>query len=661
MSTDVYLLMAARELLAELRAYSSREAAQLRAALEQLLQRANSGEDVGDEIEEILGRWPAGAVAAVDYEEVALPERAEPEEPGAETAASPPGGAAPAAGLPAAPPAEPQERWLNCQIYERGAAGERTKLERGFKRNAEHELDAWVGPEQPGALVDKENEPVDDAVHGSRARLRLCLHLPGRRTGLVKSFVLPAQGPSKSVSFHFRVGDERRLELRLRLYQGNRLLQQTVIAGPVLTDPAHAKRGGFTIGAAKLATAPARSKGAKAAPSLVFDRRADGRPTLAAFRNGRAAWFDDDGLDRATATITAALSALTTSARMATLPLGDPNMASTLRTLAFAGIELRQVIEANLSDVFHGKPFDRLQLVMTHAGGFIPLEFVYDFPAPAGDATVCPHWAGDGAAHACRTGDHPALRPDGLSPVVCPHGFWGLRTVIERQLLRPDASETERSRDFAITVEHRPARPPLRPLTGGLFAASSRVRKNDVKGVLDSLKRVAGDACAEATDWDDWAAKVQESHPTVLVLLSHSVDDQGVDALEIGEDSRRNAAQLEAVLRQAVAQDHPLVLLLGCHTNQAFKSVESFVTDFYCRNATLVAGTITPVLASHAARVARQVLDTMGSVISSPARDATIGDLLLEVRRALLASGEPIALALTALGDEDWRVAPTGR
>jgi hypothetical protein len=670
MRTDLGIVAAARQVLADLRR-SGRDPG-LRAELERLLRESDEGHDVVDAIWRLLSDDPGVAAAMRSYLHH-----------GSETMAIAPGGGQGTcsrdraderceAEVPridvdleqghaaqALPPHQP--RWLNCLIYESVPSGARTKLEKSFKRNAEHELEAWVGPEVPGALVDKQGEPVDELLEGSARELTLYVQLPDSERGLAGCFVLPAEGPSKSVTFRFNVGDRRAYELKLFLYQAGRLLQQTVIKGKVLANPARAKTAVFTIGAAHLAAPSTQEQaGAERQVGIVSDRRADGRPTLAAFRHGRCAWFDDDRLSNITAGVTTLLDRLTRDSAIAGLPLDDQRIVSAFRALACLGAELRQIIEGSLSYVFGDRPLDRVQLTMARENDFVPLDFVYDFPAPATDATMCSNWR-TGAAHACTAADHRVpVDPRGLSTVVCPHGFWGVSKIIERQVLQLDPTASTSPRDFVLALEDRSKRPALRLLSSGLLASSSKARQKDASEVLQRLTLVTGGNCDQATDWVTWAERFRGKHPALLVLLSHTDELLNMDALEIGGDVS-NTGQLGQILVGSSPDYHPVVLLLGCRTNAPVRSARSIVTTFYGNNASLVVGTLTPVLAAHAPRVAERLLDTLAAADDQLQEGATIGDLLLDVRRRLLASGEPIALTLTALGDLDWRVAPRGR
>ena len=82
-----------------------------------------------------------------------------------------------------------------------------------------------------------------------------------------------------------------------------------------------------------------------------------------------------------------------------------------------------------------GRPLDRLEVLVEERSDLFPLELVYDLPAPAKDATLCPGWK-----TALREGTcSEEARGDGTGELhprtFCPSGFWGLSKVIERKVV----------------------------------------------------------------------------------------------------------------------------------------------------------------------------------------------------------------------------------
>ena len=146
-----------------------------------------------------------------------------------------------------------------------------------------------------------------------------------------------------------------------------------------------------------------------------------------------------------------------------------------LRQLAFQGRDLYDLVGKPLEDARPGAPLDRIQVVVTDTEAFIPVEFIYDLPAPTLDAGLCAN-----ARKALRDGRcDPANHPDGdlpgTSSVVCPIGFWALRKVVERQVVGTRDDDALKDRDFAIRAEVTAERPALDALTHAVVAWSDRV------------------------------------------------------------------------------------------------------------------------------------------------------------------------------------------
>jgi hypothetical protein len=197
----------------------------------------------------------------------------------------------------------------------------------------------------------------------------------------------------------------------------------------------------------------------------------------------------------------------------------------------------------------------------------------------------------------------------------------------------------------------------LQPPSVALFAASNNVDKvkgRQIEGVLKTLERIA-DTATYAETWDGWVEDVGRNSPSLLVLLSHTKELQKSAALEIGKDQPCLLSQLNGSYVKASSDDHPVVLLLGCETAVTDFGLQTFVAKFQDLGAALVVGTIASVLGQRAAPVARTIA-TEFAAASKRLRPTATGDLLLAIRRKLLAKGELTALCLTAFGDADWQV-----
>ena len=142
--------------------------------------------------------------------------------------------------------------------------------------------------------------------------------------------------------------------------------------------------------------------------------------------------------------------------------------------------------------------------------------------------------------------------------------------------------------------------------------------------------------------------------PTLLVLLSHTAEEQSTAALEIGKGETCLGVQLLPTFVRSSDEDAPIVLLLGCETAVS-DEWQSFVSRFQDLGAALVVGTTASVIGERAAPVAREVAAEIAAA-SKRKKPTAAGDLITSLRRKLLAKGELTALCLTAFGDAGWQL-----
>jgi hypothetical protein len=252
--------------------------------------------------------------------------------------------------------------------------------------------------------------------------------------------------------------------------------------------------------------------------------------------------------------------------------------------------------------------------------------------------------------------------------VVCPLGFWGLSRVIERHAHDP-ARAAVAQRDFALQAEPVRWRKELNPLRVVLLGANGRVDKAlprrragmppaGVAAVRAAVAETVGGPPVEAGDWAAWAAAVQAHGPTLEVLLVHTdFGDTGdsLQRLELGDKDYLELVYLEPEhVRHPQRHPEPIVLLIGCETGAPQVAFHNFVARFREKGAAIVVSTGSTVLGRHAAPVAVEFVRALGQVRTS---DASFGDVMVEVRRTLLARGLPAVLCLSAYGDADWRLA----
>ncbi|MGB8859864.1 MAG: hypothetical protein WCC60_11445, partial [Ilumatobacteraceae bacterium] len=324
----------------------------------------------------------------------------------------------------------------------------------------------------------------------------------------------------------------------------------------------------------------------------------------------------------------AVLAALAAEGRRPTLK----QLAPTLAQLAIDGRLLRdQLLGAGPSK------FDGAQLVRvfsSEAGDPLPLELVYDHPAPLDHKVpIC----GPALAGATECTSDCASRGD--HRVVCPFGFWGTNRVVERQrATRPDGAEQ---------------RPP-----GALHVSQAAVV--GISGKVDAVDRAASRKIRRAfrslvhrstavTTWDDWDAAVGAGAP-LLTLVTHTDTVDGRPALEIGDRMRPLHLLEQGSINPGGGKPGPLVLLMGCDTAHIAGSYTNVVDRLHALGADVVVAMQTPVRGTQIARLLEELSSQLHGELVGPG-PARVGHALQRTRAELLRSGRIIGMALVTTGD----------
>jgi hypothetical protein len=191
-----------------------------------------------------------------------------------------------------------------------------------------------------------------------------------------------------------------------------------------------------------------------------------------------------------------------------------------------------------------------------------------------------------------------------------------------------------------------------------VFAASDRV-DGFVPGSIDSIVttlRTAAGTHRRVAVWDEWSDAVASERPALLMLLPHTVFSDVFDAfgLEIGADARRWSAEIDEHFLPP--EDRPVIVaLLGCETARAGEvGYERFPGLLRRAGAEVVIATLTEVLGRHAAPVATRLVEELYSYCADEPHG--VGEVMVMLRRRLLADGLLSVLALAAFGDADWLV-----
>jgi HEAT repeat protein len=550
------------------------------------------------------------------------------------------------------------QRWILVRVVDVSEPGRR--LEIAFRAGAVHEISVAIGPNQEGWLVAAGGKPFDEELGpvADMEEMRVTFLAPSIDVPLTGSIYLPRTGTSRACTFNVRVPDSLDLlEAEIRVHHRNRLVQMARLHGPVAADPARVPPGSrIELAIAPIVPVTADLSSHDGVDAGVVRTEAGTTGVV----GSELVSFPDEQFDDVTSTLIQILTELATGDAARRRRLEEA--VDDLRALVFQGCQLFPVIGEPLVTSAQGRKLDRLQVLVDHQSDFFPIELVYDLPAPSSDAGLCPQWQ-----TALRTGvcpeSHAKEGTRELAATICPSGFWGLSKVIERKVVGPSSWQQlglARPDNFEIGVRVGPTarRDSLDPPRVALFAASSKVdeiRKGGIASVTKTLERISDETMYVET-WDAWVDAVKH-RPTLLVLLSHTTEEQEQAALEIGPTNETClAAQLNPGYVHITAEDAPMpiVLLLGCET-AVTDGLQSFVAYFQDFQAGLVVGTTASVLGQRAAPVARAIATELAAA-SARSKPISAGELMTRMRRKLLAKGELTALCLTAFGDAGWQL-----
>jgi hypothetical protein len=551
-------------------------------------------------------------------------------------------------------PAAPGPRWILVWVAD--AAEPEEPLQIAFRAGAVHEIAVAIGPNQEGAIAAVGGRPFDEEL-GEAAdmeELTVTFLAPSISMQQSGSIFLPRTGTSRRVTFAVKLpADLERFDAEIRVHHKNRAVQMAKLSGLVLADPAQAPPGSRIELEVATIVPETVDFGSREGADAGLVRTDAGTTAIA---DEELIGFDDDRIGRVVreGELLDVLTGLATGDAARQRKLEDA--VEDLRALVFQGCELYPVIGQPLAETRAGRPLDRLQVLVDERSDFFPLELVYDLPAPAKDATLCPGWKAALKTGTCSKRHEP--RNGQLHPATfCPSGFWGLSKVIERRVV---GSSSWRSAgapegfEIAVRLDPTAERDTLDSPREILFAASKKVdevKEGGIESVRKALERIA--ETTYAVTWEQWVEGVAK-RPTLLVLLSHTTKEQAAAALEIGDGETCLGVQLLPNFVRSSEDDAPIVLLLGCETALT-DELQTFVSRFQDLGAALVVGTTASVLGERAATVARAVAAEIASA-AKRRKPVTAGDLITSLRRKLLAKGELTALCLTAFGDAGWQL-----
>jgi hypothetical protein len=543
-------------------------------------------------------------------------------------------------------------RWLQARIFE---GTDRIPLAY-FRPDTSHDIEVRIGPEEAGWLAGTTPFPDDQLPGTGPHRLTVVLTEPNLlRTPQVSRIMLPGQGVSTSAWFELRtLADTARVDARLVVLHGNRVLHTARLPDRVgVAQPGAGER--LTVGNVAEVETLVQVVGGQAQPfdaAFVVNHDSEGVAGVTEIcgGEGRQLNLDEQQVANELHLVTEQLGAIVNQPADYE-GINSPGATEMLTFLAQHGAMLRESLVHDFLDDLAANA--RLQVVSAKADSYFPFEFAYDFDPPQRTgATLCAEGVrllSEGARGSTCSATHDAS-------VVCPMGFWGLSKTIERHAYQPP-----KSGDPRFLVRSRPVegRNRIRLGAGSMFAASNRVddfAQGSIARVAAALATTSSGHSLRADTWQEWAADVKNRHPALLVLLSHTIYDEtsGSYGAEIGDHDQLLTFQINKDYLPSESQ--PVIIsLLGCETAVVGSiSFETLPARFRLAGAEIVLGTITEMLGRHAAPIAERLITTLHA--EAEAGPVTIGDVMVVLRRHLLAEGILAVLAVVAFGDAEWMI-----
>ncbi len=476
----------------------------------------------------------------------------------------------------------------------------------------------------------------------------------------VGKLFLPPQGATPHCRFYFRTSQSLDpVKARVTVLHQNRVIQTAILEAPVtISKQTRNLRIKVSIEARVLPHINDLGSRQTFDAAVVLNHASDGNAYATAMAGDDAVMFslDETSLNQTILTLNDELTNLADDPDSYPKDLAAPATTKLLNTLAIHGKQLYN----NLFTYRPGnawlaaKDKKKIQIISTRLESDLPLEFLYDYKAPNLNAKLCPYAKKSLAKGQC---DKACGGPKNKQNVVCPLGFWGLNRVIERHAF--DGTRNLQGNTYALMASPSTQRQPLQVLQSALFAASEEVDKAR-KGTISRLEKLLKEKTKQTnyvSNWKGWVAKVKSSSPSLLLLLSHTEPDpelNNMPALEIAELPRLRVVDIsEEYVRKPRTNTRPLVMLVGCKTNAPDNRLHKFVPAFGTY-AAIVLSTGATVLALQAAQVASELLRALSRLPKN--KDVTFGDVMLDLRRKLLAKGLPMVLCLSAYGDADWKL-----
>lgn len=559
-------------------------------------------------------------------------------------------------------PEPPQPRYIQAEIYDI-TENKLSLVNDAFNVGTPYRIDVFIAPPVEGAIISDElfhEERLPPSVDGHD--LTIVFTEPNLLPEpLVETIFLPRLGSSSRCHFDLRVPNNyegRLVEARVIVLHQNRVIQTSTLSAPIRREGENVE-GKITLSREVTVRTNLDELGeAYRQPfdaAMFFNHGSDGVARGYTIAGKRAAMIPmAEGMEKSVKFFNKKLTKIITNPD-AYKKLRSKATTELLTDMAIHGSILYRTIMGARSATDPVAKGKRIQVIAAREGAQLPIEFLYDHVAPtASKVQVCP-----GGEQALETGKCPqtCTGSSNQNAFVCPLGFWGLSRVIERHIHDPKYIQKMGLSDFALQAEPVKSRRALKIMRFGLLAASKRVddgMKNGIETVRKALVKATGNNAVLVKTWDEWMSEVKKKSPPLLILLPHTVEHRGTETqmLEISDKQRLILAGLNEAYVRGPKESPPLVLLMGCDTDAPPIGYQSFPINFRKLGAALVISTGATILGQHAAPVTIELLRELTDMVATGTK--SFGQIMLEVRRRMLARGYPMTLCLTAYGDTDW-------
>jgi hypothetical protein len=572
-----------------------------------------------------------------------------------------------------------EAHYLQAKV-QRIEGGSIVPTEHTFRANTRHLMTVRVGPNEMGWINPKNNQAFPDHLLPEEEdswTLQVVLSEPNHiPTPLCGTIELPRHGASNAATFEFvPVPSVDPFNGRLMVLYRNRILQTAIVRGRIVADTSEEcadDRIEIEVEAVVRPNFIDLGSRSHFDTVLAFNHTSQGEPHMVQVAGDHATL---QGLGAIMPCIDALHVCLGDVAKDKSSydNLDSDESQKLLRFLATNGRDLYdylvkgQIHNQQLWKKLRQKA-THIQIINLHADSYFPAEFIYEFPVPTDNATLClKGWKA--LTRDYQPNDNTQLdectHDVSPNPYICPLGFWGLSRVIERHTFPPQNRE-QVAGDWVIQAEPIASRNRLEVLTEGLLGISGNVDKEtpaESERLHKCIQQALGKPVPFVKNWTDWVHTIKKETPSLIVALPHTEGKKEYGRtlyyLEIGNDLLKTQAIDWTYVRAVEEARSPVVLLLGCDTVVARSSVDSIVGKFRLAGVPIVVGTIATVLGSHVSQVTQSFVKQLSAFGAGEPR--SFGEVVLQVRRRCVADGLVMALCVVAFGDADWKFGTPGK